>query len=176
MKNAELKEVFGRLVQVQVVDRSQSGSKESVVLRPDRDVSSINAIAATQTLAQCGLKLLLAKRAVESVLDEEEALLELPRVPSRERLIKELAAAGICLKFIRKSPQLKSKDVSKEWVKKIRSSVGLTQKEFSVMFGVDLKTLQKYEQGESVPAAAVRAYLKTIEANPNKMMRMRLER
>lgn len=44
------------------------------------------------------------------------------------------------------------------------------------MFGVDLKTLQKYEQGESVPAAAVRAYLKTIEANPNKMMRMRLER
>lgn len=104
MKNAELKEVFGRLVQVQVVDRSQSGSKESVVLRPDRDVSSINAIAATQTLAQCGLKLLLAKRAVESVLDEEEALLELPRVPSRERFIKGLAAAGICLKFIRKSP------------------------------------------------------------------------
>jgi putative transcriptional regulator len=112
---------------------------------------------------------------VESVIDEGEALLELPKVASRESLANELAHAGVHPEFIRKSPNLKSKDASKEWVKRVRSSVGLTQKEFSVMFGVDLKTLQKYEQGDSVPAAAVKAYLQTIEANPEKMMRMRIE-
>ncbi|UOA33699.1 hypothetical protein DSM110093_03795 (plasmid) [Sulfitobacter sp. DSM 110093] len=175
MKNAELKEVFGRLGPVQVVDRNQSGSKESVVLRPKGDSAEINAIAATQALAQCGLKLLLAKRAVESVIDEGEALLVLPQVASRERLANELAAVGVHPEFIRRSPKLKSKNASKEWVKKVRTSVGLTQKQFSVMFGVDLKTLQKYEQGDSVPAAAVQAYLQTIEANPEKMMRMRIE-
>lgn len=175
MKNAELKEVFGRLGPIQVVDRNQSGSKESVVLHPEGDPVEINAIAATQVLAQCGLKLLLAKRAVESVIDEGEVLLVLPKVASRERLANDLADAGVHPEFIRKPPELTSKDASKEWVKRVRLSVGLTQKEFSVMFGVDLKTLQKYEQGDSVPAAAVKAYLQTIEANPHKMMRMRIE-
>lgn len=175
MKNAELKEVFGRLGPIQVVDRNQSGSKESIVLHPEGDPVEINAIAATQVLAQCGLKLLLAKRAVESVIDEGEVLLVLPKVASRERLANDLADAGVHPEFIRKPPKLTSKGASKEWVKRVRLSVGLTQKEFSVMFGVDLKTLQKYEQGDSVPAAAVKAYLQTIEANPHKMMRMRIE-
>ncbi|SDY85534.1 helix-turn-helix domain-containing protein [Citreimonas salinaria] len=175
MTNAGLKEVFGRLGQVQDVDRNQSGSEESLVLRPEGATSAINAIAATRALAQCGLTLLRAKRAVEAVIAGEELTLVLPKVASRDRLVEDLAAAGLQGKFFRKRLRMKSKVEAGKWVRKVRVRAGLTQEQFAVVYGVDLKTLQKYEQCASVPAASVLSYLQMIEADPEAVKRMRIE-
>ena len=175
MTNVELKEVFGRLGPVQDVDQNRSGSRESLVLRPEGAVSAINVIAATRTLAQCGIKLLKAKRAVESVIADSEVILDLPKVDSRDRLVSDLAAAGMRPEFLRKRPLIKSKDVSRRWIRKVRAAAGLTQETFSLVYGVDLKTLQKYEQGESIPAASIQSYFQMIEADPQAVKRMRIE-
>lgn len=176
MTNVELKEVFGRLGPVQDVDQNRSGSRESLVLRPEGAVSAINVIAATRALARCGIRLLKAKRAVESVIADGEVILDLPKVDSRDRLASNLAAAGMRPEFLRKKPLIKSKDVSKKWVRKVREVAGLTQEQFALAYGVDLKTLQKYEQGDSVPAASILSYLQMIEADPQAVKRMRIER
>lgn len=175
MTNAELKEVFERLGPVQDVDRNRSGSKESLVLRPDGAISAINAIAATRALAQRGLTLLKAKRAVEAVLSGDEVILVLPKVEARETLVADLAAAGVYPEFLRKRLQIKSKALSKKWVRKVRAVAGLTQEQFAVVYGVDLKTLQKYEQGDSIPASSVLSYLQMIEADPEAVKRIRIE-
>lgn len=175
MTNAGLKEVFGRLGQVQDVDRNQSGSRESLVLRPEGATSAINAIAATRALAQCGITLLRAKRAVESVIAGDEVTLVLPKVASRDQLVEELAAAGLQGRFLRKRLRMTSKSVAKKWVKKVRERAGLTQEQFAVTYGMDLKTLQKYEHGDSIPASSVLSYLQMIEADPEAVKRIRIE-
>lgn len=175
MTNARLKEAFGRLGPVQGVDRNPAGSEENVVLTPDRDVSEINGIAATRALAQCGVTLLKAKRAVEAVLEGGEATLSLPKVASRDRLIEALSAAGVGGNFLRKTLWIKSKDEAKRWVKGVREKAGLTQEQFAIIYGLDLKTLRKYEQGESIPATSVRSYLQMIEADPEAVKRIRIE-
>ncbi len=57
-------------------------------------MNAINAILATRTLAQCGLTLLKAKRAVEAVIAGYEGALVLPNAVSRDRLHEDLSAAG----------------------------------------------------------------------------------
>ncbi|MEN8742094.1 MAG: type II toxin-antitoxin system MqsA family antitoxin [Phaeobacter gallaeciensis] len=175
MTNAGLKEVFGRLGQVQDVDRNRSGSQESLVLRPEGTTSAINAIAAARVLAQCGITLLRAKRAVEAVIAGEEVTLVLPKVASRDQLVDDLTAAGVQGKFLRKRLRIKSKSVAKMWVKKVRERAGLTQEQFAVTYGMDLKTLQKYEHGDSIPASSVLSYLQMIEADPEAVKRIRIE-
>lgn len=175
MTNVELKEVFGRLGQIQDIDRNRSGSTESVVLRPEGEVDAINAIAATRTLAQCGLTLLKAKRAVEAVIAGDEIALVLPKVISRDRLVEDLTAAGMQSSFLRKRLSKKSKSVAGKWVRKVREGAGLTQEQFAVVYGVDLKTLQKYEQCASIPATSVLSYFQMIEADPQAVKRMRIE-
>jgi putative transcriptional regulator len=95
-----LKKVFGHLGQVQDISRNRTGSEESAILSPQGEVHAINAIAATRTLAQCGLTLLEAKRAVETVIAGDEIALALPKVVSRDRLVEDLATVGIQSSFL----------------------------------------------------------------------------
>ena len=167
--------MFGQLGHVQEVSRNRSGSEVSVILRSEGEVNAINAIAATRTLAQCGLTLLKAKRAVEAVIAGDEIALFLPKVISRDRLVEDFAAAGMQSSFLRKRLSMKSKSVAGKWVRKVREGAGLTQEQFAVVYGVDLKTLQKYEQCASIPATSVLSYFQLIEANPQAVKHMRFE-
>src|SRR5438128_410605 len=51
-------------------------------------------------------------------------------------------------------------------VKAIRSSLGLSQAEFSRRYAVSQRSLQEWEQGRRRPEGAVRAYLTVIKRNP----------
>jgi putative transcriptional regulator len=42
----------------------------------------------------------------------------------------------------------------------------MTQKEFALQFGIPIRTLQKWEQGEREPEGPARAYLRVIERIP----------
>lgn len=175
MTNAGLKQLFGQLGQIQDVDRNRSGSPESLVLRAEGAPSAIDAIAATRALAQCGLTLLRAKRAIETVIAGNEVTLGLPTVASRDRLVADLTEAGLQPRFLRRKPRLTSKSVASKWIRQVRESAGLTQEQFAVVYGVDLKTLRKYEQGASIPATAVLSYFQMIESDPQAIKRLRLE-
>ncbi len=56
-------------------------------------------------------------------------------------------------------------------VKRLRWRLGLTQPEFADRFEIPIRTLQEWEQGRSEPDTATRAYLKVIDADPNRVGR-----
>ena len=52
-------------------------------------------------------------------------------------------------------------------LKRLRSDrLKMTQKEFALQFGIPIRTLQKWEQGEREPEGPARAYLTVIERIP----------
>jgi putative transcriptional regulator len=166
MTNSSLKEVAGRLGPVQDVSRNQSGSKEHLLLHTAGGETPIVASKAALSLAKCGISLLKAKRAIEAVLDNGEATLILPKVGSKEDLTSELRAAGIDA-FMATPPKTYS-------VKNLRRKLKLTQEEFAVIYGVDLRTLQNYESGSRKPDRTAMGYFKLIEKAPEAVKRLRL--
>lgn len=166
MTNSSLKEVAGRLGPVQDVSQNQSGSKEHLVLHAAGNETPLIASKAALALAECGISLLKAKRAIEAVLDEGEATLILPKVGSKQELVDALRGAGIDA-FMATPPKNYS-------VKNLRRRLKLTQEEFAVIYGVDLRTLQNYESGTRKPDRTAIGYFKLIEKAPDVVKKLRL--
>lgn len=55
-------------------------------------------------------------------------------------------------------------------VKGIRTSLGMSQRDFAWAFGFGLDQVKQWEQGRSRPLDALRAYLLLIQAKPQEMM------
>jgi putative transcriptional regulator len=51
-------------------------------------------------------------------------------------------------------------------LRELRGRLGLSQAEFADRFGIDLQTLQDWEQARRVPDNVARSYLRVIERNP----------
>jgi putative transcriptional regulator len=52
-------------------------------------------------------------------------------------------------------------------ISRARKRTGLSQAAFAERFHLDLRSLQDWERGRRLPEAAVRAYLRVIERNPD---------
>ena len=149
---------FERLGPIRDAGPVRSGSKEAVVLRKGDGDGDVRSIDATQALALCGVSLLKAKRAVEAALDGGEAALILPAVPSRDDLVRDLDVAGFRL-------TVTTAPVTVD-VRAIRERLSLTQEQFAVHYGLDLKTVQNWESGARRPDAGMSSYLRAISAVP----------
>lgn len=55
-------------------------------------------------------------------------------------------------------------------VRAIRRKSGLSQSQFAVLIGVNLRTLQNWEQGRTRPTGPARALLRIVEKNPRAML------
>lgn len=55
-------------------------------------------------------------------------------------------------------------------VRTIRRKSGLSQSQFAVLIGVNLRTLQNWEQGRTRPTGPARALLRIVEKNPKAML------
>jgi putative transcriptional regulator len=55
-------------------------------------------------------------------------------------------------------------------VKGLREKLQLTQKEFSGMIGVSIKTLQNWEQGRREPEGPAKALLRVVEKEPQAVL------
>lgn len=56
-------------------------------------------------------------------------------------------------------------------VQRIRQKFNMTQKDFSSVFGIELRTLQDWEQGRRMPAGASRNFLHIIDKEPEAVFR-----
>lgn len=54
----------------------------------------------------------------------------------------------------------------------LRNRLSLSQQEFAEAYGIPLNSIRQYEIGRYMPPPAVRAYLKVIEAEPEKVRRV----
>jgi len=55
-------------------------------------------------------------------------------------------------------------------VRAIRRKSGLSQSQFAALIGVNLRTLQNWEQGRTRPTGPARAFLRIVEKNPKAML------
>lgn len=71
----------------------QSGSPASYLLSAEPNV--LRSIAAIRVLARRHVPLIVAKRAIEAVLDRREAIVDVPMVEDRAAFERELAELGV---------------------------------------------------------------------------------
>lgn len=155
-KQLSLKELRGRLGRIPAEPQNQSGSKEHLVLRGvDRGSNTFLAIKA---LRRNGLTLTKAKRSIDAALAGKPVAIIVPKVESPNELMEELAGYGIRAHLV--TPK---KEYS---VKQLRRHLGLTQEQFSVLYGVEMRTLQNYENGSRKPDGSTVAYFEMIERDP----------
>lgn len=54
----------------------------------------------------------------------------------------------------------------------LRHKLGMTQEQFSAVYGISLSSLRQYEMARHMPPPTVRAYLRVIEAEPEVVRRV----
>ena len=139
-----------------------SGSPEEIVLKRGR--SSPDVIAATLALARRGTTMLRAKRAVEKVLEEGDAVIDLPMVENQKVLTDDLETAGMAVTF----RSVVDRDLKEHFavrLKGLRNRLRLSQEEFARDYNLDKKTLQGWELGK-VPDRGNRLLIRMIEKDP----------
>jgi putative transcriptional regulator len=155
MTKPSLKARFARLGPVRAVNRVRSGSPVDLVLRPAR--KRIETVSAALALAQRGLSVLRAKRTIEAMIEEGEAVVHLPTVENIAALARELDTAGV------KATRMARDPVD---VQALRVHLGMTQEQFALRFGFDLDAVKNWEQGRRTPDRAVSSYMRVIARQP----------
>ena len=61
---------------------------------------------------------------------------------------------------------LRAYEVPEPDVRAIREAAAVSQTEFARLIGINVRTLQNWEQGRSRPTGAARALLKIVASNP----------
>jgi hypothetical protein len=94
---SSLKGQFEQLVRIPVADHAPSGSPAAIILCLPRPPGNglPETIPAMRALVRRGMDLLLAKRAIEALLQNAEVVVKLPMVEDLKALAAELAEAGI---------------------------------------------------------------------------------
>lgn len=59
-----------------------------------------------------------------------------------------------------------------EQIKLVRQELNLSQGKFAEMFGLEVRVLQNWEQGRSLPEGASASYLWLIIRHPNEVLRL----
>lgn len=157
MTSSTLKERFARRGRIRDIGRVRSGSPVSVVLLPADRIAKVRTIDATMALVRRHASPLKAKRAIEAMLERGYAPLRLPKVEDERALASELGKAGVTAKRVRDHEQVD--------VKAVREQLQFTQEDFATLFGVELRTVQNWEQGQK-PDAAANTLLRAIASNP----------
>ena len=158
MTASTLKAKFERLGPTRVADRALSGSREVVTLRAPADLRDIDTIAPMLVLRRAGLSVLRAKRVIETVLANGVATVELPSVADVRSFERSLTAIGF-------SARIRLRDAP--GVQTLRETLGLTQEQFAIRFGLDVDAIRNWEHGRRAPDTAARALLKAIAHCPD---------
>ena len=108
-----------------------------------------------RTLMDLGLSLRKAHEALNRLAEGETVAVELD-AGDVSLIAARLKALGADARVVLPTPD----------IKKIREKLGVSQTEFAIRFGLELDTLQNWEQGRNQPDPAARLLLKVIELHP----------
>jgi DNA-binding transcriptional regulator YiaG len=141
----------------------RDGPKERSPARSDSPVRLIltlddvqKPVTVARLLTSLGMSLRKAHDALNRLADGEVVAVELS-APNAGELVSELSALGVKA-FPIEPPRAD--------VRRVREHLGLSQAEFSIRFGLELDTVQNWEQGRYRPDPAAQILLSVIEAYP----------
>jgi DNA-binding transcriptional regulator YiaG len=113
-------------------------------------------VSVARVLTGYGMSLRKAHDALNRLANGETVAVELHTENARE-LVSEFSVLGVNA-FPIEPPHMD--------VKRVREHLGLSQAEFSIRFGLELDTVQNWEQGRYRPDPAAQVLLSVIEAYP----------
>ncbi len=148
---------FDRLARAKERPRVEFGSPAAFTLTWAGSGHDLKTIPAIMALTHRRMKVPLAKRTIEILVEEHRAFAVVPMVESIETLTAELAAAGVKAVLIPREPI----DVAA-----LRARLQMTQEEFALQYGLELDAVRNWEHGRRTPDTAAQSYLRTISANP----------
>ena len=157
MTPLSFKEQLVRLGRTRPVDRVSSGSPAVVALRPGPALEAILTISATLALVKRGMSMSKAKLAVEEALDTGRAVVLLPALEDPSILAEDMAATGMSVALVG------SDEVD---MRSVRERLGLTRDQFAVRYGLDVASVEGWEDGRVAPDRVIRSYLKVIRQMP----------
>lgn len=149
--------------------RVKSGTAVALNLRPDRKrLGPVATIPAIEALVRRHVSLLRAKRAIEAMLDDGHAFVEVPKVEDLAALTSDLRAAGV---VARASivPSMRGDESVALDVAELRQQLGMTQEQFATVFRIALPVLRNWEQGRNRPDGAAAVMLRMIDAHPKEV-------
>jgi DNA-binding transcriptional regulator YiaG len=127
---------------------------------PVRLVLTLDDVAKPVTVARLltshGMSLRKAHDALNRLADGETVAVELQAEAPRQ-LVSEFSALGV------KAFPIEAPEID---VRRVRERLGLSQAEFCIRFGLELDTVQNWEQGRYRPDPAAQILLSVIEAYP----------
>jgi DNA-binding transcriptional regulator YiaG len=122
-----------------------------------------DAFAVARPLVRAGVTVRTAKKTVESLADGKTTYVEAPAVTDFDGLRGKLMSQNIAVHRIVK----RTVDV-----KALRTRLGISQEAFAGRFGLDIKTLQNWEQGRTTPEGPAAILLQLIDSDPDKIVEL----
>jgi putative transcriptional regulator len=161
-----LEALSGPRVRIQAVDRVTSGSAAS--FRLQRLKGFERTVDVARALARRGVRLSVAKRAVERMLDGHAAGVHVPHVEDNAAFIAELGALRVKADPVR--------NPTGDDLANLRARLSLTQEQFANTYMLELRTLQNWEQGRRKaldPQASL--LVKALDRYPDLMERVAVD-
>ena len=159
--DSSLRERFARLGPIRGIDRVQSGSPATFVLRLPKDRGVPRTIDGMFALARRGLTMLRAKRTIEALVEDGRVFVDLPMVEDAKAVTDDLAKAGIAAATVEPSRPLD--------VRRLRERLRLTREQFAARYGLEVETVRNWETGKREPDTTARSYLRVIANAPERV-------
>jgi putative transcriptional regulator len=159
--NSELKAALERLGPIRAMthDRSFSDERESILLRRD-PVPFVSAVKVAKRLFASGMPMRAAHTAINELAATGWAVVQIPVDGGIEDLGRELLPLNVHLHRRRALPDPAA------FIASVRARHKLSQREFAAALGLDIRTLQNWEQERNRPDAAVLSLVALFDRDP----------
>ncbi len=159
--NSDLRARLERLGPVRdaAPDRLLSGELVPILLR--RTGAFRDRITVARRLRESGLSLRAAHAAVTRLARDDWTICDIPADGSIEELAHDLAPLDVAVS--RSQAVVAS---ASTFLTAVRERHGLSQRAFAAALGIDVRTLQNWEQGRNRPDAAVLSLAALFDRNP----------
>jgi DNA-binding XRE family transcriptional regulator len=160
--NSESRARLERLGPIQAIthDRSFSDEHEAVLLRRD-PVPFVTAIPAARRLFASGMPMRAAHAAINDLAAQGWTMVDIPVDGGIDDLARDLPALGVHLHRPRHVAEPAA------FIADVRARHKLSQREFASALGLDVRTLQNWEQGRNRPDCAVLSLIRLFDGNPD---------
>ena len=161
--NSELKARLERLGPVRVVNRPRLSSEDAETVLLIRHGPLDKGVSVAVRLADAGAGLKGGHDAINALASTGQATCVLSRHTDFTALARELSAMNVSLH------RRRSTDDPAAFLTFVRERHKLSQRQFAERLGLDVRTLQNWEQGRNRPDDAVLALVRLFDEEPGRV-------
>ncbi len=158
--NSSLRDSFGLPAPIPTVGTTRSFSERRITHRLVRTGPFASRVSVARRLREEGLTLKEAHIAITELAERDYTICELPDDVDLQQLSDDLSRLDVGLRRPLTQPEPAT------YLTEVRTRHNLTQRQFADHLGLDLRTLQNWEQGRNRPDPAILTLVRIFDRNP----------